>query len=72
MAKHFDNLLNIYNEIKEEAIYNSDNLLSDDFIGFKNVSSKFINLVEKSVDISISNRDEIKDESDHEEDNYDF
>ena len=67
---HIDSFLNLYNEIKLEAKLFTDNLLSNEYIGFKNISSSFLNLIKNNIIINYE-VNENKDDSDL-EDNLNF
>lgn len=71
LSEHFDNFLNIYNDIKQEAEFISDTLLSNDLHGFKNVSSKIFFLIENSLDLDTKLNDDVKDYSDNDEEYID-
>lgn len=63
---HFNNFINLYKEIKLEAELKTDNLLSNDYIGLKNISSDFINLIKNNIIINYE-MDENHDDSDLED-----
>lgn len=60
---YFDKLLDLYNDIKREAELTTDNILSNDYIGLKNTSSDFIELIKNNIVINY-NLDEHFDDSD--------
>ena len=72
LTDHFDNFLEIYNDIKKEAMFISNDLLSNDLSGFKNVFCLINQLIENSVDVYVKSNDEFKDESDIDEDINEF
>ena len=49
---YFDKLLDLYNDIKREAELTTDNILSNDYIGLKNTSSDFIELIKNNIVIN--------------------
>ena len=60
---YFDKLLDLYNDIKREAELTTDNILSNDYIGLKNTSPDFIELIKNNIVINY-NLDEHFDDSD--------
>lgn len=66
---YLDQFLDIYKEIKLESQLLTDNLLSNDYSGFKNISSNFLNLIRSNIVINYEINDN-KEDSDLEDNLY--
>lgn len=64
---HYD-FYDIYDNIKEESMCVSDDILSYDYIGLKNVNTKIINFVNKCITVDIHEKKYYSDEEHHSED----
>ena len=58
---YIDDFLDLYKEIKTEAELSTDNLLSNDYIGFKNISSTFLNLIKNNIVINYEINENVED-----------
>ena len=66
---YLDQFLDIYKEIKLESQLLTDNLLSNDYSGFKNISSNFLNFIRSNIVINYEINDN-KEDSDLEDNLY--